>query len=182
MNPQGRHPHLHFSVRIPSIPLPPRGGISVFLMSELLLGLNTIVIIPRVGCHKAFRIPWRGGGPGDSHWLVHNYIVWQLISMSKYFLNKLENSCPCKCFHKLTLSLISFQYPLLWQYYRHAEEVLNRCLCSKYTLAWHVAMWYWHVLLDIKYTRDELKGIVHLNIIFSYMKVNKICNLDHLVY
>ncbi len=27
-----------------------------------------------------------------------------------------------------------------------------------------------------------LKGIVHLNIIFSYMKVNKICNLDHPVY
>ncbi len=27
-----------------------------------------------------------------------------------------------------------------------------------------------------------LKGIVHLNIIFSYMKVNKKCNLDHPVY
>ncbi len=27
-----------------------------------------------------------------------------------------------------------------------------------------------------------VKGIVHLNIIFSYMKVNKICNLDHPVY
>ncbi len=27
-----------------------------------------------------------------------------------------------------------------------------------------------------------LKGIVHLNIIFSYIKVNEICNLDHLVY
>ncbi len=27
-----------------------------------------------------------------------------------------------------------------------------------------------------------IKGIVHLNIIFSYMKVNKICNLDHPVY
>ncbi len=26
------------------------------------------------------------------------------------------------------------------------------------------------------------KGIVHLNIIFSYMKVNKMCNLDHTVY
>ncbi len=25
----------------------------------------------------------------------------------------------------------------------------------------------------------EFKGIVQLNIIFSYMKVNKICNLDH---
>ncbi len=29
---------------------------------------------------------------------------------------------------------------------------------------------------------DDVKGIVHLNIIFSYMKVNKICNLDHPVY
>ncbi len=28
----------------------------------------------------------------------------------------------------------------------------------------------------------KIKGIVHLNIIFSYMKVNKICNLDHPVY
>ncbi len=28
----------------------------------------------------------------------------------------------------------------------------------------------------------KLKGIVHINIIFSYMKVNKICNLDHPVY
>ncbi len=27
-----------------------------------------------------------------------------------------------------------------------------------------------------------LEGIVHLNIIFSYMKFNKICNLDHPVY
>ncbi len=31
-------------------------------------------------------------------------------------------------------------------------------------------------------TRHHIKGIVYLNIIFSYMKVNKICNLDHLVY
>ncbi len=29
---------------------------------------------------------------------------------------------------------------------------------------------------------EFIKGIVHLNIIFSYMKVNKICNLDHPVY
>ncbi len=29
---------------------------------------------------------------------------------------------------------------------------------------------------------SNIKGIVHLNIIFSYMKVNKICNLDHPVY
>ncbi len=28
----------------------------------------------------------------------------------------------------------------------------------------------------------KVKGIVHLNIIFSYMKVNKICKLDHPVY
>ncbi len=28
----------------------------------------------------------------------------------------------------------------------------------------------------------NVKGIVYLNIIFSYMKVNKICNLDHPVY
>ncbi len=34
--------------------------------------------------------------------------------------------------------------------------------------------------LEIVYL--TLKGIVHLNIIFSYMKVNKICNLDHPVY
>ncbi len=31
-------------------------------------------------------------------------------------------------------------------------------------------------------SRLLLKGIVHLNIIFSYMKFNKICNLDHPVY
>ncbi len=30
--------------------------------------------------------------------------------------------------------------------------------------------------------RRPFKGIVHLNIIFSYMKVNKIRNLDHPVY
>ncbi len=30
--------------------------------------------------------------------------------------------------------------------------------------------------------KTYLKGIVHLNIIFSYMKVNKKCNLDHPVY
>ncbi len=34
------------------------------------------------------------------------------------------------------------------------------------------------VLCDI----HVAKGMVHLNIIFSYMKFNKICNLDHPVY
>ncbi len=36
----------------------------------------------------------------------------------------------------------------------------------------------------VKYIRKtfNIKGIIHLNIIFSYMKVNKICNLDHPVY
>ncbi len=27
-----------------------------------------------------------------------------------------------------------------------------------------------------------IKGIVHLNIIFSYMKFNKICNLDYPIF
>ncbi len=31
-------------------------------------------------------------------------------------------------------------------------------------------------------TYSWLKGIVHINIIFSCMKFNQICNLDHLVY
>ncbi len=31
-------------------------------------------------------------------------------------------------------------------------------------------------------TWRQLKGIVHLNIIFSFTKFNKICNLDHPVY
>ncbi len=30
--------------------------------------------------------------------------------------------------------------------------------------------------------RSLIKGIAQLNIIFLYMKVNKICNLDHPVY
>ncbi len=40
------------------------------------------------------------------------------------------------------------------------------------------------MLTYIYFNVDErvIKGIVHLNIIFSYMKVNKICNLDHPVY
>ncbi len=33
-----------------------------------------------------------------------------------------------------------------------------------------------------EYKKNTVKGIVHLNIIFSYMKVNKKCNLDHPVY
>ncbi len=36
----------------------------------------------------------------------------------------------------------------------------------------------WCTIMNI----SNLKGIVHLNIIFSYMKVNEIYNLDHLVY
>ncbi len=32
------------------------------------------------------------------------------------------------------------------------------------------------------YYAHAIKGIVHLNIIFSNMKFNKICNLDHPVY
>ncbi len=35
------------------------------------------------------------------------------------------------------------------------------------------------IFVDIK---NKLRGIVHLTIIFSYMKVNQICNLDHPVY
>ncbi len=35
---------------------------------------------------------------------------------------------------------------------------------------------------EVEIILSTLKGIVHLNIIFSYMKVNKICNLDHPVY
>ncbi len=29
---------------------------------------------------------------------------------------------------------------------------------------------------------ENLKGIVHLNIIFSYMKFNKICSLDYHIF
>ncbi len=36
--------------------------------------------------------------------------------------------------------------------------------------------------LVIQSPQNSFKGIVHLNIIFSYMKVNKICKLDHPVY
>ncbi len=50
-------------------------------------------------------------------------------------------------------------------------------ICDKLTR--HLSM-----LTYIYFNVDErvIKGIVHLNIIFSYMKVNKICNLDHPVY
>ncbi len=34
----------------------------------------------------------------------------------------------------------------------------------------------------VRISSRKIKGVVHLNIIFSYMKVNKICNLDHPVY
>ncbi len=33
----------------------------------------------------------------------------------------------------------------------------------------------------LKYVAD-VKGIVHLNIMFSYMKFNKICNLDYPIF
>ncbi len=33
--------------------------------------------------------------------------------------------------------------------------------------------------LKINSDNHTIKGILHLNIIFSYMKFNKICNLDH---
>ncbi len=37
-------------------------------------------------------------------------------------------------------------------------------------------------MLKVHYSCLVIKGIVHLNIIFSYVKVNKICNLDYPVY
>ncbi len=37
-------------------------------------------------------------------------------------------------------------------------------------------------ILMTKYPKAKFKGIVHLNIIFSYIKFNEICNLDHPVY
>ncbi len=38
------------------------------------------------------------------------------------------------------------------------------------------------LLATIKFLDSYIKGIVHLNIIFSYMTFNEICNLDHSVY
>ncbi len=48
-----------------------RGG-DIFMLNvtELFLGLNSIVITPWMGSQKAVSIPW--GKIGDSHWLVHD--------------------------------------------------------------------------------------------------------------
>ncbi len=40
----------------------------------------------------------------------------------------------------------------------------------------------WIEGISLNLEKHYIKGIVHLNIIFSYIKVNKICNLDHPVY
>ncbi len=37
-------------------------------------------------------------------------------------------------------------------------------------------------LRNNKLTESHFKGIIHLNTIFSFMKYNKICNLNHLLY
>ncbi len=48
-------------------------------------------------------------------------------------------------------------------------------------IAWWEEICFWMSTVGFK-CDGNLKGIVHLNIIFSYMKVNKICNLDQPVY
>ncbi len=46
----------------------------------------------------------------------------------------------------------------------------------------HYASTYLQHYLQHSRQARPLKGIVHLNIIFSYIKVNQIYNLDHSVY
>ncbi len=46
---------------------------------------------------------------------------------------------------------------------------VNVILCKYFKIFWNLHF-------------CQVKGIVHLNIIFSYVKFNKICNLDHPVY
>ncbi len=55
-----------------------------------------------------------------------------------------------------------------------------------YTCNIHKTQLMYYILLNIHknttHVLHTIKGIVHLNIIFSYMKVIKICNLDSPVY
>ncbi len=66
----------------------------------------------------------------------------------------------------------------LWISFQPADDIHNIANGSHITSHLH----------DIDRTQNSdlryclLKGIVHLNIIFSYMTFNKICNLDHPVY
>ncbi len=60
--------------------------------------------------------------------------------------------------------------------------------CFIYQIAVHMFHWLskptpgHHVSIRPMGVSLSLKGIVHLNIIFLYMKFNKICSLDHPVY
>ncbi len=67
------------------------------------------------------------------------------------------------------------------------------CLCLYPSPRPVVRCWKMHskvllILIYLAYFQDKvqsasvIKGIVHLNSIFPYMKFNKICNLDHPVY
>ncbi len=54
---------------------------------------------------------------------------------------------------------------------KHKHNILCCCLKSLTALKKHIYVW-----------PINNKGIVHLNIIFSYMKFNKICNLDYPIF
>ncbi len=85
-----------------------------------------------------------------------------------------KNSTPFLCLKK-------FNHPKCFQ--PHLQFIVRQFL------AYNVFEWYpgtcrpYKSSMYVHSIRSQfVKGIVHLNIIFSYMKVNKICNLDHPVY
>ncbi len=100
---QSLHSYLCICIRIPSIHLHQMMGISLFLMFELTLGLNTMVIIPLVGYQKGVSIPWvahvRVGSPWGItltcvlHWnrhLRHFYKSNIIYSQTESLVSKLD--------------------------------------------------------------------------------------------
>ncbi len=72
---------------------------------------------------------------------------------------------------------VSLATHLLYELLNNTESNTN----TSPTMLALVALTYaWSHVLSILVMK--LKGIVHLNIIFSYMKVNKICYLNHPAY
>ncbi len=99
-------------------------------------------------------------------------------------------------------AFIVSQTPVLhimcWHYIYYTKMCLQEYMFDCYiyimtlffSLSWRTSrpvllyLHYWICGINIgKGINDiTIKGMVHLNIIFSYMKFNKICNLDHLAY
>ncbi len=112
-------------------------------------------------------VPWK---TSPNTW----QLSWKIIKNKTGQLTYISHRTPInQCFY--------CDFATLWKAFEFGKTSQeNIYLFSKTVPYWHITF---NIQLILSYQTISLfKGIVHLNTIFSYMKFNKIWNLNHPVY